>query len=63
MKLLKNHRGTSLVEFVIILPVLMVILFGIVEFGIILYDKAVITNASREGQGRDRLSESKGTRY
>ena len=25
------------------------LLFGIIEFGIILYDKAMITNASREG--------------
>ena len=28
---------------------LFVILFGIIEFGILLYDKAMITNASREG--------------
>jgi Flp pilus assembly protein TadG len=38
-----------MVEFAIILPILISILFGIIEFGILLYDKAVITNASREG--------------
>ncbi len=38
-----------MLEFAIILPALMVILFFIVEFALIMYDKAVITNASREG--------------
>jgi Flp pilus assembly protein TadG len=37
------------VEFALLLPVLVLILFGIIEFGLILYDQAVITNASREG--------------
>ena len=36
-------------EFAIVMPLLFVILFGIIEFGILLYDKAMITNASREG--------------
>jgi Flp pilus assembly protein TadG len=49
MKFLKNHKGTSLIEFVLILPVLIVILFGIIEFAIVLFDKAMINNASREG--------------
>ncbi len=38
-----------MVEFALILPILVVILLGVVEFSIILYDKAMITNASREG--------------
>ena len=45
----RNHRGASAVEFALILPLLIVILFGIVEFGLLMYNKAVITNASREG--------------
>jgi len=48
-KKLKNQRGTAAVEFAIILPLLIIIVFGIIEFGTLLYDKAVITNASREG--------------
>jgi len=48
MKVHDEHGG-SLVEFAIIAPLLFVILFGIIEFGILLYDKAMITNASREG--------------
>jgi len=46
---MKNNRGTAVVEFAIILPLLTIIVFGIIEFSFILYDKAIITNASREG--------------
>ena len=47
-----REKGASAVEFALVLPVLMLILFGIIEFGFILYDKAVVTNASREGARR-----------
>ena len=47
--LFKCQRGASAVEFAIVLPLLLVFIFGIIEFGILLYDKAIITNASREG--------------
>jgi len=46
---LKNHRGAAAVEFLFVLPILLFFLFGIVEFGLLLYNKAMITNASREG--------------
>jgi Flp pilus assembly protein TadG len=45
----KREKGTASVEFALILPMLLLMLFLIIEFSIILYDKAVITNASREG--------------
>ena len=48
MKML-DEDGGSLVEFAVIAPLLLMILFGIMEFGILLYNQAVITNASREG--------------
>ncbi len=48
----RSERGASLVEFALILPLLLVILFGIIEFGLIMYNKAIITNASREGARR-----------
>ncbi len=44
-----REKGVASVEFALILPVLLLMLFLIIEFSIILYDKAVITNASREG--------------
>jgi Flp pilus assembly protein TadG len=46
---LKNQSGTAIVEFAIVLPLLCLLLLGIIEFSIILFDKAMITNASREG--------------
>jgi Flp pilus assembly protein TadG len=45
----QGQRGTATVEFGLLLPVLILIVSGIIEFGVALYDKAVITNASREG--------------
>ena len=44
-----EESGAAAVEFAIILPLLVIFLFGIIEFSIMFYDKAVITNASREG--------------
>ena len=47
--LLKSQKGATAVEFAIVLPLLLILVFGIIEFGVMFYDKAVITNASREG--------------
>ena len=38
-----------MVEFAIVLPVLLLLIFGMLEFSIMLYDKAMLTNATREG--------------
>ena len=46
---MKNQRGATAVEFAIVFPLLILLLFGIIEFSVILYDKAMITNAIREG--------------
>jgi Flp pilus assembly protein TadG len=44
-----SQSGTAAVEFALILPLLLIIVFGIIEFSIVFYNKAMITNASREG--------------
>ena len=46
---IKGQKGASAIEFAIVLPVLVLLLVGTMEFSVLLYDKAVITNASREG--------------
>ncbi|NIS71312.1 MAG: pilus assembly protein [Proteobacteria bacterium] len=46
---LKSQNGAAAVEFAIVLPLLILLVFGIIEFSVALYDKAMITNASREG--------------
>ena len=36
-------------EFAIILPLLVILVFGTIEFGLLFYNKQVVTNACREG--------------
>lgn len=45
---LRLQSGVAAVEFALVLPVLLLLVFGTIEFSLALYDKAVITNASRE---------------
>ena len=45
----KGQRGAAAIEFAIVAPVLILILLGTIEMGLLLYDNQVITNASREG--------------
>ncbi len=48
-RLFRGKRGQSLVEFSLILPVLLIIVFGIVDFGLGLRSYISLTNATREG--------------
>lgn len=46
---LSSERGQSAVEFALVLPLLLVLLLGIIEFGWFLNAKITITGAAREG--------------
>jgi len=46
---IKDQDGATVIEFALVLPLLVVFIFGIIEFSLLLYNKAMITNASREG--------------
>ena len=48
-KLLKRQKGQALVEFALIFPVIVIILFGIIEFGRLWETMSVLTSAAREG--------------
>ena len=48
-RLIRSNEGATMVELVIVLQILLIVLFAIGELSIALYDKAVLTNASREG--------------
>ncbi len=43
-----RQRGQTLIEFVIILPALLLVLYGIIEFGRLLYTYSAVVTASRE---------------
>lgn len=45
----KRLSGVSMIEFALLLPILLLLLVGIVDISVLLLDKAIITNASREG--------------
>lgn len=57
-----NERGAVATEFALLLPVFLTILIGIIEFGMIMYGREIVTNATREGaragitQGPPKLS-------
>jgi hypothetical protein len=44
-----NQKGTTAVEFAIVLSLLIALIFGIIEFGLFMFNRQVITNAAREG--------------
>ena len=46
---LRSERGAELVEFVFILPVLLLVVAGIIDFGFLFQRYESLTNAAREG--------------
>jgi len=46
---LQNNRGVAAVELAFCLPILILLVCGSIEFGLLFYNQQVITNASREG--------------
>jgi len=47
-RIVSADGGAAAVEMALVLPFLMIILMGIIEFGRVLYSQQVITNAARE---------------
>jgi hypothetical protein len=45
----KNERGAAILEFCLILPILVIIVFAIVDFGRLIQARLIITNVTREG--------------
>jgi len=44
-----NARGQTLIEFALVLPLLLVLALGVIEFGYMLLDQHVVTKLTREG--------------
>src|SRR3982074_227680 len=45
----RDERGQTMVEFTLVLPVLLVVLFGIIQFGIAFNNYVALTDAVRAG--------------
>ena len=45
----RSEDGAQLVEFALVLPMLLLVVLGIAEFGFIFQRYEVVTNAAREG--------------
>jgi Flp pilus assembly protein TadG len=44
----RRSRGQSLVEFAIVFPIFILVLFGLIEFSFMLYSQMTVSNAARE---------------
>lgn len=53
----RGDRGAAAVEFALLLPVLLLLLFGIIDFGRALNAQITITQAAREGARLDALNQ------
>ena len=51
-----DERGQTLVEFAALLPVLCLLLFGIIQFGVVFHDYITVTDASRVGARKAAVS-------
>ena len=49
MFLVRRHEGQDLVEFALVAPLLFLLLFGILEFGVAVWRYNTVANAAREG--------------
>lgn len=49
MRRARSPRGAAAVEFALLVPFLVLLVFGIIDFGFMLNRDAVVNNASREG--------------
>lgn len=48
-KKFKNEKGQSMVEFAIVLPILLLLICGIMDFGWLYYNQLALMNSVREG--------------
>lgn len=53
-----SDRGAVAVEFGLLLPLLLLILLGIIDFGFVLSAKVTVTQAAREGARLEALGQS-----
>lgn len=55
-KTIRNERGQTMTEFALVLPILLVLLFGIIQFGIIFNNYVALTDAARAASRKGAVS-------
>lgn len=49
MKKYRRENGQSMVEFALVLPILLILICGIIDFGWLFYNQSELNNVAREG--------------
>jgi Flp pilus assembly protein TadG len=57
---IRDEQGQTMAEFAIVLPILIVLLFGIVQFGILFNNYVTLTDAARAGARAAAVSRQNG---
>jgi len=55
-KLIRNQKGQAFVEFALVLPILLLLVFGIIQFGILFNNYLTLTDAVRAGARQAAVS-------
>jgi Flp pilus assembly protein TadG len=53
---IRNEQGQTMTEFAVVLPILVVLLFGIIQFGIAFNNYVTLTDAARAGARKGAVS-------
>jgi TadE-like protein len=56
MKRRGDERGAAAVEFALVVPILLMLVFGIIDFGLMIRANTVLANAAREGARNGSIS-------
>ncbi len=53
---IRNDRGQTMVEFALVVPILLLVVFGIIQFGMLYNDYITLTDATRVGARKGAVS-------
>jgi Flp pilus assembly protein TadG len=53
---LRDNRGQTMVEFALVVPILCLVLFGVIQFGVLYKDYVTLTDATRAGARKAAVS-------
>jgi Flp pilus assembly protein TadG len=54
--LTRSERGQAVAEFALVLPLLLILVFGVIQFGIVFRDYLALTDATRAGARKAAVS-------